>query len=541
MKFKTKPFPHQLTEFERAKDKKHWALNMDMGTGKTKVALDIVAYKHLQGKVDRVLIVAPSGVHAQWITEQIPEHCAVPYAAHLYTSKKTIKYLRSQDRFLYDCKAGEDFAFMAMNIEAFAKPTGLELAKKFLFTTRSDVAIIIDEASIIKTPDIKTVKNVKKLRETFISSVRITLTGTPASKGPVNLWSVYDFLDHGYMGCSYVAFRMMHTVVYKQRIKVKGRLVTINADINEQLFNKVKGAINYVSKGKNSELDDYDIDNIKRKFGISTANFWHIYNSKVFSKYKNIPQLIRKIAPITSMVNKADCLELPPKIYEQHYFDLNPEQKKLIHQLQQYAVAEYQGEALTLEVKALLGLRILQICGGFFSHHTDMEGKFDVKPIKGKNAKLEYLRHDLGEVGNQQSIIWAVYTPEIDLLCTELSKTHSVARLDGQVKDDKRAEIVDRFKAGEIQHLVSQPEVGGFGYNFQNATVQYWYSRNYRTEKRIQAEDRMYRIGTVKSPVIKDLLYDIPFEKEVFKTVNEEKEINDMFISGTVKDLFKLK
>lgn len=241
------------------------------------------------------------------------------------------------------------------------------------------------------------------------------------------------------------------------------------------------------------------------------------------------------------MIDKSDCLSLPPKIYKKEYFQLNKHQKQLIKQLEKYALAYYQGEELTLEVKALLGLRVLQICGGFFAHHTDIEGEYDVLPVEGKNAKLEYIKRDLEEVGNQQVIIWAVYTAEINLIYDTLRADHSVGKLNGEVTGQARLDTVNMFKSGKIQHLIAHPTVGGFGYNFQNSTVQYWYSRDYRTDKRIQAEDRIYRIGTTQSPVYKDLLYDIPWEDRVYNLVNDEKQLNSMFISHNAEELFKLK
>ena len=49
-KFKTKPYGHQLTALEKSADKKVYALFMEMGTGKTKVAIDNLAMLYDKGK-----------------------------------------------------------------------------------------------------------------------------------------------------------------------------------------------------------------------------------------------------------------------------------------------------------------------------------------------------------------------------------------------------------------------------------------------------------------------------------------------------------
>mgnify|MGYP003149587575 FL=1 len=43
-KFKTKPYDHQLKVFNQSKDSENFALFMEMGTGKTKVAIDTIGY-----------------------------------------------------------------------------------------------------------------------------------------------------------------------------------------------------------------------------------------------------------------------------------------------------------------------------------------------------------------------------------------------------------------------------------------------------------------------------------------------------------------
>ncbi len=551
-KYKTKPFPHQEEAFDIFKDDNVIAVNGDMGIGKSKIAIDIVSYRYQQGTIDNVLIIAPNGVHDQWVTEQFEEHCPVEYLAHVKQSKTTVGYLRTVDMFMFQCKADRRMRVLAVNIESLHTAKGMEYMTRFIKTSSKGCAIIVDEASTIKNPDIKTTKNVKATRKLCPDALRITLTGTPAAKGPVNLWSIYDFLSPNYMGCSYIAFRMTHTVVYTTKRWVKGRLVTLKEDIKKDFFDKVKGVINNYKA--TDSLDEYAVEDIKNKFGLSHQNFWHIHNSKYFMRYKNLDRLHDKIAPVTFSRKKSDCLELPPKIYKVVKFGLNPHQKELIKSLQKYAIAMYNDEELTLETQASLGLRVLQICGGFFAHHTDIEGEYGVSPIKGKNAKLDYIKQDLMEVGEEQSIIWAVYTEELKLLYNAPRIDYSVELLDGSVTGDDRAKIVKAFKAGEVQHLIAHPEVGGFGYNFQNASMQYWYTRNYRTEKRIQAEDRNYRIGTTKSPIYKDLLYNIPFEQIVYDVLKDEALINEQFISQdpsavkakakytpVVEDIFKLK
>ena len=72
--FKTKPLAHQMDAFAVSKDKKAFALLCEQGTGKSKMAIDKTAYLYGRGQVDAFLIIAPNGVHRNWILNEIPKH-----------------------------------------------------------------------------------------------------------------------------------------------------------------------------------------------------------------------------------------------------------------------------------------------------------------------------------------------------------------------------------------------------------------------------------------------------------------------------------
>ena len=79
-KFKTPPYGHQLTALEKSWQKKVYALFMEMGTGKTKVAIDNLAMLYDKGKVNGALIIAPKGVYKTWYSQEFPIHMPNPYS-----------------------------------------------------------------------------------------------------------------------------------------------------------------------------------------------------------------------------------------------------------------------------------------------------------------------------------------------------------------------------------------------------------------------------------------------------------------------------
>ena len=57
--YETQPYEHQRTAFEESWDAEFYALLMEMGTGKSKVAIDTMGALYEEGKIKAALIVAP--------------------------------------------------------------------------------------------------------------------------------------------------------------------------------------------------------------------------------------------------------------------------------------------------------------------------------------------------------------------------------------------------------------------------------------------------------------------------------------------------
>ena len=73
-KFKTEPFDHQRKALEDSWSAEFYALFMEMGTGKSKVAIDTMGMLYEAKELGAVLIIAPKGVYDNWVKGEIPTH-----------------------------------------------------------------------------------------------------------------------------------------------------------------------------------------------------------------------------------------------------------------------------------------------------------------------------------------------------------------------------------------------------------------------------------------------------------------------------------
>jgi SNF2 family DNA or RNA helicase len=176
----------------------------------------------------------------------------------------------------------------------------------------------------------------------------------------------------------------------------------------------------------------------------------------------------------------------------------------------------------------------MQICGGFFPYKED--GSQKIMSIGKVNPKLERLKEDLEET-NGQVIIWAQFVKELELLYNELKKDYSCRLYYGKTGKYQREQIIKEFKAGDFQIFIGNPSTAGFGLNLQNSSMQYFFSNSFRTENRLQAEDRSHRIGQKSICVYKDIIAKNTIDEKVFKVLSEGKDLNDFFKSNSLGDI----
>lgn len=90
-----------------------------------------------------------------------------------------------------DKEAKEELPFLT--ITTYAMAAKIEPLKE-----KEWDCLIFDEAQAIKNPTTKQTREIKKMK----SKMRIAMTGTPIENDLTNLWSLFDFLNHGLLGAS---------------------------------------------------------------------------------------------------------------------------------------------------------------------------------------------------------------------------------------------------------------------------------------------------------------------------------------------------
>jgi len=305
---KTTPYAHQQITFERSRDMEIFAILFEQGCGKTKVFLDTAAWLYLNGNITGVVVIAPPGVPANWARNEIPKHLSIFANVVLWSASgsRTKKFAKE----VHEALHGRELSVLLINYEAVATERGYTFVRNWLLA--GPALLGLDESQKIKTPSARRTKFILRLAKT--AQYRRILTGTPATENPLAFYTQFRFLDVRVLGLtSFYSFKHHYAKWEKKRDWQRG----------------------------------------------------HDYEELV--EYRNLDELAERIRPYSVRVEKADCLDLPPKLYETVYVELSKEMRSTYDKLAEELVIEIGGEVINAAHVLARLTRLLQITSGFLS------------------------------------------------------------------------------------------------------------------------------------------------------------------------------
>ena len=214
--YKTNPFEHQRQALKKSADAYSFAYFMEMGTGKTKTAIDNMGYLYMKKEIDTALIIAPKSVYTIWCNE-IEAHLPDVVKRDIFQWK--IDKPKRWDYF----KKSNNLKIFLINVEALSNRNGFETVKKFIKDYKNNF-VVIDESTTIKNPKAKRTKNILAMRH--LARYRRVMTGSPVTKNPLDLYTQCEFLDPALLDFpSYYAFRNRYAEM--RTMHVGGRSIQV--------------------------------------------------------------------------------------------------------------------------------------------------------------------------------------------------------------------------------------------------------------------------------------------------------------------------
>lgn len=467
-KFQTEPFDHQKEALELSFSKKNFALLMEQGTGKSKVILDTAANLYLQGEINLLFVVAPSGVDSSWIKNQIPDHfpACVRTCTHIHKSAtaKTARESRKRKDFL----KSDNFKILVMMPEALITKAGEEFAMEVLKYHRA--LFVIDESGkLLKNVKARRTKTIIKLGK--LAKYRRILTGTPITKSPLDVYPQFDFLDNSILGFNnYYSFKNY----FATEIPAQG---------GGRVFSKITG-------------------------------------------YKNLDKLVSLVKPYAFRVLKKDCLDLPEKIYKKYYYHLDEDQERIYIDLKKNDAAFPNVPVGELDLLNMILsnsdmiianhaltklLRLQQILSGYVPLDS---GKTHCLFSRAEQNPRIIALNDALEDCEGKVIIWCRFVQEIKSLL-ELYGSEAVAYF-GEMSDSQRAEALTNFRTlKNVRYFIANPSCAGYGLTITEAHTVVYYSNDFNLETRLQSEDRCHRIGQKNNVTYIDIVAENTVDEHI--------------------------
>lgn len=479
---KTKLFAHQRDALRASEGREYFGFFMDMGTGKSLCTLAEAERLYAAGKIDAMLVIAPKGVHTNWVRREIPTHWEGDVITGVWKSGAGARHMKDLQRLLKPRELGDvvPMRVLSMNIDAVSTKAGYDFALKFLRCTKA--MIVLDESSRIKNPNAVRTEQLMLLRP-HARCVRI-LSGTPLTNAPMDVFAQFEFMESGLLGTtSYRAFVAEYAVLLDSNSHTYRNMVAKNPRVaHAQIVAK---------------------DELGRPM------------------YRNLEKLKTLIQRHSFRVTKEQCLDLPEKVYTTLPFEISPAQRRAYERLQEDLQIELEdGEVLTVDALGRL-MKLQQVTSGFVM----VPGRDEPEYVSEDNPRLKALVDYVEDV-HGKFIVWARFREELRAVAAALREAGiECVEYHGGVNDADRDAAIDSIQHGTARAFVGNAQSGGIGLTLTAAETVIYFSNDFNYETRKQSEDRAHRIGTKSNVLYVDLVAQDTIDEGIARSLQRKEKL----------------
>ena len=414
----------------------------DMGLGKTIQVISFILNQKESGDLKNpALVVCPTTLLGNWVKE----------IKNFAPSLKTSVY-HGIEREL-DTKADvviTTYAILRIDIEKIKKQKWSML--------------IIDEAQNIKNPDTSQTQAVKQIK----SDVKIAMTGTPVENKLTELWSIFDFINRGYLG-SIRDFQKSYAIPI-EKFKQTNRAEKLRLAISPFILRRLK-----TDKSIISDLPEKVVLN---EYCYLTKTQAALYQSVLDNLMSDIAKL--------SGINRRGMIF------------------KLITALKQICNHPYQ-----------------YLKTGDLS--KDISGKAD-KLVSITNQILENNEKTLifTQYKEMGSILSTILKDELDI---------NPLFFHGSLNRTQREDLIKDFQENDDSNvMILSLKAGGTGLNLTAATNVIHYDLWWNPAVEDQATDRTYRIGQDKNVMVHRFITLGTFEEKIDEMITNKKDLANVAV-----------
>lgn len=349
--------------------------------------------------------------------------------------------------------------------------------------------VVLDEAQNIKNPTAKQTRAIHAVP----APRRIALTGTPLENRLVELWSIMDFLNPGYLGSAGEFRRVFALPIERYRDRHRGT--------------QLRGLVQ--------------------------------------------PFVLRRLKSDPAVIT-----DLPEKIENKEYCYLTPEQGTLYQNcVNDMLSAAERAEGMHRRGLVLAGLiKLKQICNHpsqFLKEYAETGTAADAPPINAsRSGKCQRLLEMLQEVvaAGDKALVFTQFRQMGHLLATMLRKNldREVLFLHGGTPAAQRQAIVAEFQGQKTARsnkrepghpsgppiLLLSLKAGGVGLNLTAANHVFHFDRWWNPAVEAQATDRAYRIGQTRTVLVHKFVVSGTLEERIDQMIEQKVELASQIVGS---------
>lgn len=423
----------------------------DMGLGKTiQVIARLIQEREEEKELLPTLLIGPTSVIGNWQKE------IERFAPHLRTFiHHGTKRLKTTEEFQKEC----------MKYDIIITSYSLARMDHKLFETMEWKRIVLDEAQNIKNPASAQARAIFR----FKGKHRLGLTGTPVENRLMDLWSVFNFLNPGYLETQAKFRKSFEIPVQKNNDTVK---------------------------------------------------------SKILKKLVE-PFILRRMKTDKNIIK-----DLPDKVEQKLYCNLSKEQASLYEAVVK-DVAEQIEQTEGIQRKGLILstlMKLKQICNHPAQFLQDNSPFTKDRSIK--LSRLVEMTEEVIESGESMLIFSQFREICIELERLFKKLYYNTYLLHGGINRVKRQEMIEEFQSPDTEGsiFILSLKAGGLGITLTRANHVFHFDRWWNPSVENQATDRAFRIGQEKNVFVHKFVTAGTLEERIDEMIEEKKKLSGAII-----------
>ena len=275
-------------------------------------------------------------------------------------------------------------------------------------------------------------------------------------------------------------------------------------------------------------------------FGLHYENFidryfWRSGYRKV-AKSGSLEKISEKIFNSSTRFRKAECLDIPEKIYDTRMLELPGKNKEKYDEMVRFALTQLEESGVvTAPIILVQLLRLSQITSGYVVDEVGKIVDFEEQP------KLDAFQDILDSSNGSKVIVWSRFKHDVDKIADKCEKSDIKAvKLYSDTPQDQRTRNIKAFQEDSITKvIVGTAGTGGHGIDLVAGNVVVYYSNSYSLEQRLQSEDRAHRAGQINQVTYIDLLCKGTVDLAIYKILRAKKSIADVVTRDNIFQMLR--